>query len=521
MFTSQRKTAFPALTLALAALTGFCVGGCGDADEEKAPIDEGRAPLVVMVVRSRLTDRPDGAILADRILADETEGFFFDADRREALIAEIERALSAIRDAHPAMADIHAAEHFAPGSVWLTLEPELYDVVANLVKDREGPVRFETGALDFDALNAKLGLKEVDLGSAFSRHAIFYFDEGLNIKPASEAYSMLEGVRRAQPDIIPYNGPDIATLKAGETWHVVFRSAWRDCEAGCVHAEHFFFTATGPEVGPVDPAQADAMPPFRRILSTRPSWSHDSTPFVNAEAYAWSWGDSRIFERRSLASAGRRLGCSLFGEIRSTPNQIRFSCGYRITEALPSRAKHREGQTQIDGEPLDGFELTGVVLLAIATQQRVLPGREEGDSTVVASAPLRVAKTADEIENPEAVFFEGVPLRIEPPEPAAASERWWGGVHPTFIRCWDDPQTGRRAYQFIRPRILDTSSLRPDEFHPGCDRFKDSPFLQAIFVSWPLMEEHAEYMEFAPDPEHWTDWIDEILPRPRAPEAAD
>ena len=412
MFTSQRKTAFPALTLALAALTGFCVGGCGDADEEKAPIDEGRAPLVVMVVRSRLTDRPDGAILADRILADETEGFFFDADRRDTLIGEIEQVLSAIREAHPAMADIHAAEHFAPGSVWLTLEPELYEVVANLIKDKEGQVRFETGVLDFDALNAKLGLQEVDLGSAFSRHVLFYFNEHLNVRAASEAYSMLDGVRRAQLGIIPYNGPDIAALKAGEMWYVVFRSAWGDCEAGCVYGEHFFFTVMGEEIKPIEAAQVETMPPFQQLLSTRPSWSSNSTPFVNAEAYAWSWGDSRIWERRSLASAGYHLGCSLFGEIQSTPNQIQLSCGYQMVKALPSQAKHRAGQTQIDDEPLEGFEFTGVVLLAVATQQRVLQGREEGDSTIVVSEPLRVAKTAAEIQKPEEGFFENIPLRI-------------------------------------------------------------------------------------------------------------
>ena len=115
-----------------------------------------------------------------------------------------------------------------------------------------------------------------------------------------------------------------------------------------------------------------------------------------------------------LPRADYNLGCSLFGEIEATPNQLRVSCGYRV-EGLP-----REDSF------LDNFEFTGVVLLLITTQERTVIGKPDTYSTVVASEPVRVAKTAAEIQNPENVYFENVLIAINPPPPSSPFERWVG-----------------------------------------------------------------------------------------------
>lgn len=231
----------------------------------------------------------------------------------------------------------------------------------------------------------------------------------------------------------------------------------------------------------------------------------------------WTWGDSWATENDSVAFAGYNLGCSLLGNIiECTPNRIKFSCGYRIAESLPRKAKHYENNMRgdIDDGPIDAFEVTGVVLLALATQNWLY---WTGDyTTVFVSDVLRIAKTADEIERPEEVFFEDVSLIVDNPACPKEFEECWGKVHTTFIVCWDNKKTGVRAYQFVRPNILSVDALAVDKKPPGCDAFRDNPRLvNGLGVYWPLIDKYTKQMEVAPKPENWTDWIDEILPRPK------
>ena len=92
---------------------------------------------------------------------------------------------------------------------------------------------------------------------------------------------------------------------------------------------------------------------------------------------------------------------------------------------------------------------------SIATQERTViggggapfvvvpePGVVVNSTSAVVSEPVRVAKTAAEIEDPENVYFENVLMAINPPPPSSPFERWWGAVHPTFVVCWDHPETG-------------------------------------------------------------------------------
>ena len=152
---------------------------------------------------------------------------------------------------------------------------------------------------------------------------------------------------------------------------------------------------------------------------------------------------------------------------------------------------------------LDDYDFTGVVLLLIATQERIVVGNSEAHLSVVVSKPVRVAKTAAEIQNPENVYFENVLIAINAPPPSSPFERWWGGVHPTFVVCWDHPETGVRAYRVLTPTIMyaDADEARN---HPGCDKIRDTDYIQTL----------AEGIEGPLALENWTDWVDEVLPRP-------
>ena len=94
-------------------------------------------------------------------------------------------------------------------------------------------------------------------------------------------------------------------------------------------------------------------------------------------------------------------GCPLFGEIEAFPNLLSVSCGYRA-ESLPRGDWFS-----------DDYDFTGVVLLLIATQERTVIGTQ-AYSSVVASEPVRVAKTASEIQNPKNVYFENVLIAYQP-----------------------------------------------------------------------------------------------------------
>ena len=503
--------------LALLAVCFVLMGvGCGDSDDDDVLIDGEAEPAVVTIIDGWHSQpkRSDAEILTHKILqrAREAEDFYFDIPQRNQLIDEIEQVLSAVRAAYPSMNEIHAVTDLIPGVIVVSLERDFYEIVRNKIQDKQGQIRFETGYAEFDALNAKLEVQAVYLGSSIGRHLVLYFHNHLNLNVAGEAYSMVEGVERAYPESTLGISTDIKAFKQGQTWYVIFRNAWGDCPAGCIYQELFCFTVTGTDVEMIPTAQAQTMPPFQELDSRQRNWLlHNATPFINTTAHTWSWGES-LFSRGRFV--GFALGCSLFGEIEASPDQLRVSCGYRVPEPLPLRDR------------FDNFEFAGVVLLLVATQERTVIGKEEAHSTVVASEAVQVAKTAAEVQSPENVYFENVLMPIDPPPLSTAFERWWGAVHPTFIVCWDDPETGLRYYQFLTPSIMLASAYEARN-HPGCDNFKNPYFLQTLDLHLPTLNLGARSMgllygiKIIPDSKNGTNWIDEVLPRPAAPESVD
>ena len=497
-------------------LMGFSISGCGDSEEDEILIDEKAEPPIVTII-DRWSDGPsvparsDAEILTDDILQRKTDDFYFDTAQRNQLIGEIERVLSAIRAAYPPMNGIHAAEGDIPGKLWVHLEPDFYEIVENIIQNKQGPFRFETGNADFDALNAKLGVQEVKLGPAHMSSFVFYFDRHLNLRVASEAYSMVEGVQSVSTLYHFGISADIKAFKRGQTWYFIFRNGWGDCPAGCTNQELFCFTVRGMDVESIPTAQAQTMPPFQEFNEAHGAWSlRNATPFVNAPAHRWSWVGGWFSAGDSPDLADFVGGCPLFGEIEAFPNLLSVSCGYRA-ESLP-----REDWFS------DDYDFTGVVLLLIATQERIVIGNSEAHSSVVASKPVRVAKTAAEIQNPEHVYFENVLIAINPPPASSPFERWWGAVHPTFVVCWDHPETGWRAYQVLTPNIMYAGADEASN-HPSCDKIRDTGYIRTLEVYLPSGGGRAWSMGGQllaagilgpPAPENWTDWVDQVLPRP-------
>ena len=520
MHTPRHDTLCVRLIFILILLIGLSINVCGDSEEDaEVLIDEAAEPPVVTILDNAppVPDRSDAEILADRILQLETDDFYFDIAQRNQLINEIEGVLSLIRSAYPLMNAIHTRKGAQPGMLWVDPERDFDKILKEQLQDKQGQIRFETGNAEFDALNAKLGVQAVRWSSW---GLSLYFDPRLNLWVASEAYSMVEGVREVRGNLSFRSGSNILALKQGETWYVVFWYGWGDCAKGCLNRETFCFTVTGTDVESIPTAQAQTMPSFQKLKP------YNNTPFANAPAHTWSWvggwfsaGDSPDFE-------GFAGGCPLFGEIEVFPNQLSVSCGYRV-ESLP-----REDWS------LDDYDFTGVVLLLIATQERTViggggapfvvvpePGVVVNSTSAVVSEPVRVAKTAAEIEDPENVYFENVLMAINPPPPSSPFERWWGAVHPTFVVCWDHPETGVRVYQVLTPNIMyaDADEARNQ---PGCDNFRDTDYIQTLDVYLPTVGTRTRSMLGMPrvviprsaSLENWTDWVDEVLPRPAAPE---
>ena len=481
MFTSPNNTLPLPLISIFILLIGLSINSCGDSEEAEVLIEEEAEPLVVTVIDERTfpTKRPDAEILADRILERETEAFYFDIPQRNQLVGEIERVLSLIRAAYPLMGEIHAEEKAIPGMLWIHLEPDFYEILKEMPQDKQESFRFETGNAEFDALNAKLGLQNV----RWTSWGLFlYFDPRLNFRVAIETYSKVEGVREVWRHPPVEVSADIKAFKQGETWYFIFRHGWGDCAAGCLYEESFCFTVTGADVESIPTAQAQTMPPFQALDATHRLWSlRNNTPVVNAPAHTWSWWDNR------RPSADYNLGCSFFGEIEVFPNELRVSCGYSVEE-LPHEDRFFEN-----------YEFTGVVLVLSAMQERTVIGNPEAYSTVAVAKVVGPAKTAAEIERPENVYFENVLVPINPPPLSSPFERWWGGVIPTFVVCWDNPQSGRRIYQDLVINIIHAGSDEARNQH-GCDKIKDTDYIQTFGALFGKL--------------HGDKGIDEVLPRP-------
>ena len=105
------------------------------------------------------------------------------------------------------------------------------------------------------------------------RHGGYAFldvDERVDVVEAAFAYFMIDGVDYARPEWAVGDVAPMSTRpRCRDTWHFVFRDAWGDCPAGCIHSELSFFAVVDGEVERIEPAKAPAMEPFATLLADR------------------------------------------------------------------------------------------------------------------------------------------------------------------------------------------------------------------------------------------------------------
>ena len=233
--------------------------------------DEAPAPIVVHADRWQ-PDVPEAVILAARLLQREgIEPPPNDAARRT-LAREIAAALSRIRGEYPEVADVVAREMYEQrGGVILTLEPGLLGAVSRLLGGRSAPVTLRTGHVRFDALNAALGLRAVEVFPSFGAVA-FFFDPPFDVLDVIFEYSWIDEVLSAEPNVYMIDTPDLDLSRWETTWKFVFRNVWGDCPSGCLNRELLFFSVESDKVEKVDPARATALPGFAEIAARRGWW---------------------------------------------------------------------------------------------------------------------------------------------------------------------------------------------------------------------------------------------------------
>ena len=224
---------------------------CGD----KAP--------VVTSGRLEWTSETDPAILARRVL--EIPGF-----SGHGLIDEIERVLGIIRSTWPEMAEVNARPIWKPGTLILRLEPFLFEAVSVSLPEEGVSAPFCTGHPEFDALNAAVGLRGVEiLPFEYTRVIVIRFDTREHVYSAGASYEKIEGVIYARPEAMLGGGSDIEVLRTDGKWYVVFRRAWGDCPSGCIFSELNFFVEHKGDVKRIDPERAAKIEEFTQILAER------------------------------------------------------------------------------------------------------------------------------------------------------------------------------------------------------------------------------------------------------------
>lgn len=254
---------------ALWMLVTACFGGSPVFPPAVVPPDAcgDKAPVVTRGTLER-TSETDPVILARRVL--EIPGF-----SGHGLIDEIARVLGIIRSTWPEMAEVNARPRWEPGTLTLGLEPSLFEAVSLALPEEEGvSAPFCTGHPEFDALNAAVGLRGVEiLPFEYTRVIVIRFDPREHVYSAGASYEKIEGVIYAEPNLVLGDGSDIEVLWSEGKWYAVFRKAWGDCPAGCIFSELYFFVEHEGEVKRIDPERATEIEEFAQILAER-GWMH-------------------------------------------------------------------------------------------------------------------------------------------------------------------------------------------------------------------------------------------------------
>ena len=186
------------------------------------------------------------------------------------MINEIARVLAVIRSAWPEMAEVNARPIWEPGRLILRLEPPLFEALSAALPEKGASAPLCTGHPEFDALNAAVGLRGVEiLPFEYTRVIVIRFDTREHVYSAGASYEKIEGVIYARPESMLGSGSDIEVLRTDGKWYVVFRRAWGDCPSGCIFSELNFFVEHKGDVKRIDPERAAKIEEFAQILAER------------------------------------------------------------------------------------------------------------------------------------------------------------------------------------------------------------------------------------------------------------
>ncbi len=222
-----------------------------------------KAPVVTRGALERASET-DPVILARRAL--EIPDF-----SGHGLVDEIARVLGIIRSTWPEMAEVNARPRWEPGTLILNLEPSLFKAISLGLPEEEGAsAPFCTGHPEFDALNAAVGLRGVEIFPLeYVRAMEIRFDPRERVYSAGASYEKIEGVIYARPVSVLGDSSDIEMLWSDGKWYAVFRRAWGDCPSGCIFSELYFFVEHEGKVERIDLGRAAGIEEFAEILAKR------------------------------------------------------------------------------------------------------------------------------------------------------------------------------------------------------------------------------------------------------------
>jgi hypothetical protein len=258
---------------ALWMLVTACFAGLPVPPAAVIPADPcgGKAPVVTRGSLER-TSETDPVILARRVILRsdyETESGIPDFPGYS-LIDDIARVLGLIRAVSPEMVEVSARLKWEPGTLILGLEPSLFEAVSVGLPEEGISGPFCTGHPEFDALNAAVGLRGVEiLPFVYAPAIVIRFHPREHVHSATISYHGIEGIIYAQPEFILGDGSDIEVLWSDGKWYAVFRRAWGDCPSGCIFSELHFFVEHEGEVKRIDPEHVAEIEGFARILAER------------------------------------------------------------------------------------------------------------------------------------------------------------------------------------------------------------------------------------------------------------
>ena len=231
----------------------------------------GEAPVVTRGSLERISET-DPVILARRVILRsdyETESGIPDFPGYS-LIDDMARVLGLIRAVSPEMVEVSARPKWEPGTLILGLEPSLFEAVSVGLPEEGISGPFCTGHPGFDALNAAVGLRGVEiLPFEYAPAIVIRFHPRERIHSAAISYHGIEGIIYASPEFVLGDDSDIEVLWSDGKWYVVFRKAWGDCPSGCIFSELQFFVEHGGEVERIAPERAADIEEFARILAER------------------------------------------------------------------------------------------------------------------------------------------------------------------------------------------------------------------------------------------------------------